>query len=95
MFTAGEVDRKAIIVWKTEPMYTEEARQNRVTGTVVLRAVLSSRGSVINIKNMSELPHGLTENSVSATRKMKFIPAMKDGKYVSCWIQLEFNFSLF
>jgi len=32
---------------------------------------------------------------VEAARRIKFVPAMKDGKPVSMFMQLEYNFSLF
>ena len=93
--TGKEVDRKARLGLKVEPSYTESARQNAVTGTVVLKVVFSSKGSVTNIRVVSGLPYGLTEQAIDAARKIKFIPAMKNGKYVSMWIQLEYNFNLY
>ena len=94
-FTGKEVDKKIRLAMKPEPMYTEIARQNEVTGTVVLKCVFASNGSVTNIRTVSGLPHGLTEQAIDAARKIKFIPAMKDGKFVSMWMQLEYNFNLY
>jgi hypothetical protein len=48
---------------------------------------------VQNIRVISGLPYGLTEQAVSAARQIKFTPAMKDGKPVSMWMQLEYNFN--
>jgi TonB family protein len=95
VFRGREVDRKAILVMKSEPAYTEEARKKRITGTVVLRVVFSSHGSVINIVTVSGLPGGLSEKAIDAARKIKFMPAVKDGKFVSMWMQLEYNFNLY
>jgi TonB family protein len=89
------VDRKAVLVLKPEPSYTEKARQNRIEGTVVLKAVFSSDGNVVNIRTVTGLPYGLTEMAIGAARKLKFVPAVKDGKFVSMWMQLEYNFSLY
>ena len=36
---------------------------------------------------------GLTERAIEAAKRIKFTPAMKDGKPVSVWMQLEYNFS--
>ena len=94
-FLSKEVTRKAVVVMKPEPMYTEEARQNRITGTVVLKVVLTSDGNVRNIYIASRLPHGLTERAIEAARKIKFVPAVKEGKFVSMWMQLEYNFNLY
>jgi hypothetical protein len=38
---------------------------------------------------------GLTEQAIKAARRIKFIPATKDGQPVSTYIQLEYNFNLF
>ena len=90
-----ETTRKARLAMKPEPNYTEQARQNQVMGTVVLKAVFSSDGSVKNIKLVSGLPHGLTEKAIDAASKIKFLPALKDGKKVSIYMTLEYNFNLF
>jgi hypothetical protein len=37
---------------------------------------------------------GLTEQSLNAARKVKFVPAMIDGHPVNLYIQLEYNFDL-
>ncbi len=95
VFKPSEVTRKAAIIWKVEPIYTEEARRNQVHGTVVLRGVFSSSGQVTNIRVMSGLANGLTENAVEAARSIRFFPAVKDGEPVSQYIQIEYNFNLY
>jgi len=95
LFVGREVDRKARLAMKPEPAYTESARQHAVVGTVVLKVIFSWDGHVTNIRTVSGLPYGLTERAVDAARKIKFIPAIKDGKYVSMWMQLEYNFNLY
>lgn len=89
------VDRKITLVMKPEPSYTEAARQSQVTGTVILKAVFSANGSVVNIEVKESLRQGLTEQSIEAAKRIKFIPAVKDGKFVPMWIQLEYNFNLY
>ncbi|HEX8652245.1 MAG TPA: energy transducer TonB [Pyrinomonadaceae bacterium] len=95
VLTTKEVTDKAVIVTKPQPGYTEEARKNQISGTVTLRAVLSSSGDVTDIRLMSNLPYGLTENAVAAARNMRFIPAVKDGSYVSQYVMIEYNFNLY
>ena len=94
-FVGREVTRKARLVMKPEPSYTEEARQNAITGTVVLKCVFKYDGSVVNILTVSGLPYGLTQRAIEAARRIKFIPAVKDGTHVSMWMQLEYNFNLY
>ncbi|HKU73656.1 MAG TPA: energy transducer TonB [Pyrinomonadaceae bacterium] len=90
-----EVTTKAVLVMKPEPMYTEEARQNNITGTIVLKVLFSSDGNVVNIRTVGGLPYGLTANAIEAAKKVKFVPATRDGKFVSVFMQLEYNFNLY
>ena len=95
VFTGKQVDQKITLVMKPEPSYTEEARQSQITGTVILKAVFSANGSVVNINVVSALRRGLTEQAIEAAKRIKFIPAVKDGKFVPMGIQLEYNFNLY
>ena len=61
----------------------------------MLRAIFAEDGHVRAIFPIRRLPHGLTTMSVRAARQIKFIPATKDGKPVSVWMQLEYNFNLY
>jgi len=95
VFTGNEVTRKATVVWKPEPTYTEQARAHRVVGTVILKAVFAANGYVTNIIATRELKDGMTEAAIEAARNIRFFPAEKDGKPVSQWMTLEYNFNLF
>jgi hypothetical protein len=44
---------------------------------------------------VSGLPYGLTEKAIAAARQIRFQPAMKDGRAVSQFIQIEYNFNLY
>ena len=90
-----EVDQRARLLAKPEPQYTEEARRNQITGTVMLRAVFASSGEVVQIQALSSLPFGLTERAITAARQIKFVPAMKNGRAVSVYMNLEYNFNLY
>jgi len=95
IFSGRDVTTKARVLSKPEPQYTEEARKNQITGTVVLRAVFTSGGQVTQIRAVSGLPNGLTERAIAAARQIKFVPATKDGRPVSMFMQLEYNFNLY
>jgi len=89
------VSTKPIVVSKPEPIYSETARQNGVSGTVVIRGVFRSSGLVTNLHVVSGLPDGLTDQAVAVAGRIKFIPATKDGHFVSMWMELQYNFSLY
>ena len=93
--TVKETEVKAIVITKPEPSYTEEARRKNISGTVVLRCVFSSSGVVKNIQVSRGLTDGLTEKAIAAASQIKFIPAIKNGHFVSMYMQLEYNFNLY
>ena len=90
-----QVSERARVLAKPEPQYTEEARRNAVSGTVVLRVVFSRTGEVTNIRAVQSLPFGLTERAIAAARQIRFRPATRDGHPVNVYMQLEYNFNLY
>lgn len=89
------VTQRARVLSKPEPQFTDEARRNQITGTVVLRVVFSRTGQVTNIRAVNTLPFGLTERAIAAARQIRFLPAMKGSRAVSVYMQLEYNFNLY
>jgi len=88
---------------KPEPAWPVSANSTG-TCTIVLRAIFTKDGKVTNIsfiEAVQEKPSGvsekdikkMTKRSIEAARKIRFVPAMKDGHPVSMWMQLEYNFS--
>ena len=90
----NEVSRKVMILIKPEPQYTEEERQKKLRGGVVLKAVLSASGKVTNIQVVSGLPE-LAQSATEVARKIYFIPAVKDGRFISTFVELQYNFNIF
>src|SRR2546428_9703581 len=88
------VTRKAMIILKPEPHYTEAARRKQLRGSVILRAVLSASGKVTNIEVTSGLPD-FAGSSIEAAGKIYFIPAMKDGRFVSTAVELQYNYNIY
>jgi TonB family protein len=74
--------------------YTDQARNNAITGTVALGLLFTADGRVIVEKVIRELPDGLTEQAIEAAQKMRFKPAMKDGVAVNVRLTLEYTFGL-
>ena len=94
-FRGSEAEQRARVFEKPGPSYPESARKFGVTGTVVLRGEFSHDGQIRNLQVIKRQPHGLTEAALRAARAIKFIPAQKNGKPVSIYMQLEYNFNLF
>jgi protein TonB len=95
IFRRDEVTSKAVITFKPEPEFTEQARQQGVTGAVRLRAVLGADGQVRHVIALKRLPAGLTEKCAAAARRIRFTPATVNGAPVSQWVVLEYNFNIY
>lgn len=91
-FTPKEVDTKADITARPEPLYTREARKMGIQGVVVLKVLLAADGKIDRVRVVRRLPYGLTENAILAACEIKFRPAMKAGKEVSQWATLQYGF---
>jgi TonB family protein len=83
------------ILYREKAKYTEEARQHKVEGTVVLTVVFGADGRIQDIRTVRGLPEGLTETSIEAAQKIRFHPAILNGKPVSVRATLEFSFALY
>ena len=89
-----QITKTALVEATRKPSYTKAARRNKVEGVVALRVVLSSSGKVTGITPLKLLPDGLTAAAVAATRKMKFKPATINGRPVSMYFYVIYDFSL-
>jgi TonB family protein len=89
---ATVVDSKPVRLSSPRPQYTEEARANQVSGTVMLRVQVDVDGNVSAVRVISGLPYGLTDQAIDVARHTKFKPAMKDGKPVAYWMGIEISF---
>lgn len=95
VYKPSETAQKARLVLKQQPIYTYEARQNQIQGVIRISAILRADGFVSGVRAITSLPDGLTERAISATKRIKFMPAEKDGKRVSQYVTLEYNFRIY
>ena len=95
IYTSKETDEKVQILRKPLPRFSREARRHLTKGYVILRAILAADETVKHIEIITGLPDGLSESALAAARQIKFKPAMKDGKPVSVWIELEYQFRIY
>ncbi len=77
------------------PGYTEEARQARIQGSVILQVVINRDGTVRNnVQVIKALRLGLDTKAVETVKQWTFKPATKNGEPVSVYFTLILNFSL-
>jgi TonB family protein len=74
-------------------MYTDEARNKKVTGIITMRLLVGADGTVKRVKIVTGLPDGMSQSARRTAYELRFEPAMKDGVPVGFWtpIHMEFN----
>jgi TonB family protein len=86
--------RSVEIISKPTPRYTEEARQLRLEGEVLLRVQFLTSGEVRVLKVVQGLGHGLDEQAMHAAEKIKFKPAEHDGQQIDSEATIHIIFEL-
>jgi TonB family protein len=89
----GKVQRPELIS-QIPPVYTEEARQERVTGTVTVESIIDQEGCIRQARVLKGLPHDLSEAATDAVTKWVFAPATLKGRPVKVYYVLTINFGL-
>ncbi|HET7209428.1 MAG TPA: energy transducer TonB [Terriglobales bacterium] len=70
------------ITYKPNPVYTQEARQLKLEGEVLLEVTFGANGQLHVNRVVRGLGHGLDEAAMAAAAKMRFKPAMNQGEPV-------------
>ena len=91
--TGGAVSVPSIL-FRVEPVYTEEARQARFSGTVLVQLVVDVDGRAKNFKILKSAGMGLDENAIEAIKQWRFTPGRKNGRAVPVWAQIAANFNM-
>jgi TonB family protein len=89
----GDVSAPSII-YKVEPQYTQEARNAKITGTVLLSVIIDASGNPNNIQVVRGLDPGLDKNAIAAVSQWRFDPARKNDQAVTVQANIEINFRL-
>lgn len=90
----GEVDQPAVLLERTEPAYTNEARVANHEGSVLLETVIDADGNASSIAILRPLGLGLDEQAVAAVKLWRFRPARRNGQRVASRVRLEIAFDL-
>jgi TonB family protein len=82
------------VIEKSEPQYTDEAREAKIEGKVALSVVIGTDGVAHDIKIVKSLDSGLDTSAITSIKTWKFQPGMKDSKPVQVRAMIEVNFQL-
>jgi periplasmic protein TonB len=89
----GDV-KAPVAIDRADPLYTEGARKARISGIVILEAIIDKQGNVDNVRVIKGLPLGLSEEAERAVKKWRFRPGTLNGQPVATIFNLTVNFKL-
>jgi len=89
----GDV-KAPVAIEKVEPVYTDEARKARISGIVIVEAIVGRDGLVKEAHVLKPLPFGLDQAAVDAVKQWIFKPGTLEGKPVDVIFNLTINFRL-
>ncbi len=81
------------LIVRVQPDYPAQARQIRIQGKVVLRAVISREGTIENLQVVSGHPM-LVRAAVEAVRQWRYRPYSLNGEPVEVETEVTVNFVL-
>jgi TonB family protein len=77
------------------PAYSEQARRQRIQGTVLVSTLVDEQGKPTDIRVERGIGYGLDDNAVQAVSQYRFQPATdRDGKPVAVRIAIEISYHL-
>jgi TonB family protein len=84
-----------VVIKQVNPIYPEEAKKQKIQGTVVLDAVLDTEGKVLDVRIIDDPHPSLSSAAAEAVRQWTFTPARRaDGSPVSVRMSLTIVFNL-
>jgi len=84
---------QGLLVKRVQPKYPEEAREDRIQGTVVLHALISKEGDVIGLWAVSGDPL-LVKAAIKVVKQWKYKPYLLNGQAVEVYTEVLVNFTL-
>jgi TonB family protein len=91
---AQPLKTSVIVLFGPKPIYTQEARQLHIQGTVVLRVTVTASGQIKVLSVIHGLGHGLDEAAEKAVTQYQVKPATQNGVPVSVTTDITITFQL-
>jgi TonB family protein len=82
------------ILYKPNPRYSVEGRDRKIQGDVVLEVIFLASGQIKVTRVVSGLGFGMDDEAIQAAQRIRFTPAMRDGKSVDYPARIRIEFSL-
>jgi TonB family protein len=85
---------RVVILYKPNPGYSAEGREHKIQGDVVLEVIFLASGQMKVTGVVSGLGFGMDDEAIHAAQRIRFTPAMRDGKPVDFPARLRIEFRL-
>jgi TonB family protein len=83
----------SLLVKRVRPQYPADAREQRIQGTVLLKAIIDKDGNISNLQLISGHPL-LAPAAIEAVKQWKYRPYLLNGTPVEIETQVQVNFTL-
>lgn len=85
-----------VLVKDVKPQYTQEAREARIQGNVLLDAIVLKDGTVgeVTVTKSLDKEYGLDDQAAKALKQWQFKPGTKDGEPADVRVSIEMSFTL-
>lgn len=88
-------NRRAMVLSRVQPGYSEAARRRLVKGSMALVMELRPDGFVGEVEVVQGLDPDLDQNAIEAARRTVFLPAVQDRKFVRFLMPVEMSFNVY
>jgi TonB family protein len=94
VYKVGDGVTSPSVISKVDPQYTEDARKEKIAGSVMLSMVIGTDGLAHDISVTKSLDPGLDRKAAEAVEQWHFAPGALKGEPVAVQAVIEINFRL-
>jgi protein CpxP len=95
VYVVGSGVKAPVAVYQPLPAYTQEARDAKVEGIVLLQCIIRKDSSITDVKVIRGLGYGLDESAINTLTSWRFKPGTLNGTPVDVRANVEISFRLY
>jgi TonB family protein len=87
-------DRRPQLLYSSRSEYSKEARRKKLGGIIKVRLKVEADGTIGEAQVTRGLGYGLDEKAIESAERTLWLPAVKDGVFVTSWPVIEVEFHI-
>jgi TonB family protein len=91
---AASASAGVTILYKPKPRYSGDGLERKIQGDVVLEVIFLASGQIKVTRVVGGLGFGMDDEAIQAAQRIRFTPAMRDGKPVDSPARIRIEFRL-